>query len=158
MGPNYAGFGSRLGAFLIDIIVFALISAPASIPAQIFRSKSLEDCSTVNGSIEVVCGAKGVNTGYQALYWAFTLLALVLGAAVYGFWVGRGQTPGMRVAHVKIVDSSTGHPIGTGRAVGRYFARIISFIPCLLGFFWMLWDKNKQTWHDKMVRSYAIKV
>ena len=27
-----------------------------------------------------------------------------------------------------------------------------------LGFLWMVWDKNKQTWHDKAAGSYVIRV
>ncbi len=26
-----------------------------------------------------------------------------------------------------------------------------------LGYLWMLWDDDKQTWHDKMVRSIVVK-
>jgi uncharacterized RDD family membrane protein YckC len=28
----------------------------------------------------------------------------------------------------------------------------------LLGYFWMLWDNGKQTWHDKMARSFVVPV
>jgi uncharacterized RDD family membrane protein YckC len=59
---------------------------------------------------------------------------------------------------VSVVDVRTGTPIGVGRAIGRYFAKILSAIPCGLGYFWMLWDPNKQTWHDKIVGSYVVTV
>jgi uncharacterized RDD family membrane protein YckC len=26
-----------------------------------------------------------------------------------------------------------------------------------LGYFWMLWDDNDQTWHDKIVKSIVVK-
>ena len=67
-----------------------------------------------------------------------------------------GQTLGKRALSVRVVDAHTGAPSGVGRAIGRYFARIISAIPCFLGFLWMLWDPNKQTWHDKMVGSFVV--
>jgi uncharacterized RDD family membrane protein YckC len=52
----------------------------------------------------------------------------------------------------------TGGSIGFGRAVLRYFARIISIIPCCLGYFWMLWDKERQTWHDKLISDVVVPV
>ena len=29
-------------------------------------------------------------------------------------------------------------------------------IPLFLGYFWMLWDREKQTWHDKMAGSVVV--
>ena len=40
----------------------------------------------------------------------------------------------------------------------RYFGRWVSAIPCLLGYFWMLWDKEKQTWHDKFATDVVVPV
>ena len=31
-----------------------------------------------------------------------------------------------------------------------------SGIPCFLGYFWMLWDSEKQTWHDKMAITVVV--
>jgi uncharacterized RDD family membrane protein YckC len=58
--------------------------------------------------------------------------------------------------NIRVVDADNGGPIGYGRAVLRYFARILSAIPCLLGYFWMLWDKNSQTWHDKFTTDVVV--
>lgn len=57
-----------------------------------------------------------------------------------------------------MVDATTGGPIGAGRALGRYlFAAFISSNICLLGYLWNIWDKRKQTWHDKVVNSVVVK-
>ena len=55
-----------------------------------------------------------------------------------------------------MIDYRTGGPLGFGRAVLRYFARILSALPCLLGYFWMLWDKERQTWHDKLISDVVV--
>jgi uncharacterized RDD family membrane protein YckC len=88
------------------------------------------------------------------------IVGLALGVAYYGWLEGSpsGQTVGKRVMGIRVYDLRQGGPIGTGRAIGRYFARIVSAIPCLLGYFWMLWDKEKQTWHDKLVGSVVVPV
>jgi uncharacterized RDD family membrane protein YckC len=51
-----------------------------------------------------------------------------------------------------------GGPIGYGRGLLRYVGKITSSIPCLLGFLWMLWDREKQTWHDKIATTVVVPV
>jgi uncharacterized RDD family membrane protein YckC len=86
------------------------------------------------------------------------VIAIALGVAYYGWLEGgaSGQTVGKRVMKIRVYDFRVGGPIGTGRGIGRYFARIISAIPCLLGYWWMLWDKERQCWHDKLVGSVVV--
>ena len=67
-----------------------------------------------------------------------------------------GQTVGKKLLNIRVVDFDTGGPIGYGRAAIRYVGRILSAIPCLLGYFWMLWDKERQTWHDKLSTSVVV--
>jgi uncharacterized RDD family membrane protein YckC len=88
------------------------------------------------------------------------LVALALGVAYFGWLEGSnsGQTVGKRAMGIRVYDFRRGGPIGTGRAIGRYFARWLSAIPCLLGYFWMLWDGEKQTWHDKLVGDVVVPV
>lgn len=86
-----------------------------------------------------------------------TLAGIVAAILYYGLLEGRtGQSLGKRALGITVLDTRTGAPIGVGRAIGRYFAKILSTIPCLLGYLWMLWDPNKQTWHDKIVSSYVV--
>jgi uncharacterized RDD family membrane protein YckC len=93
-----------------------------------------------------------------ALKGAGYAIAIAVAVGYYGWLEGSpsGQTVGKRVMNIRVYDLRVGGPIGTGRAIGRYFARIISAIPCLLGYFWMLWDKERQCWHDKLVGSVVV--
>src|SRR5882672_8757079 len=56
----------------------------------------------------------------------------LLGLAYFVYLEGSpsGQTVGKKVMNIRVVDAETGGPIGYGRAVLRYFARILSFIAC----------------------------
>ena len=87
------------------------------------------------------------------------LLSFVGGLAYYIYLEGSpsGQTVGKRAMGIRVIAEGGG-PLGYGAATGRYFARILSGIPCGLGYFWMLWDDKKQTWHDKLVRSNVVTV
>jgi uncharacterized RDD family membrane protein YckC len=88
------------------------------------------------------------------------LFSLAFGIGYFGYLEGSasGQTIGKRVLNIRVVDLRSGGPIGFSRAVLRYFARILSTIPIFLGYFWMLWDAEKQTWHDKIARSVVVPV
>src|SRR4051812_32092180 len=87
-------------------------------------------------------------------------IGTLIGLAYYIYFEGSpsGQTVGKRVMGIRVIDFDTGGTIGYGRAAIRYFARILSAIPCLLGFFWMLWDPQSQTWHDKLAGSVVVPV
>ena len=59
---------------------------------------------------------------------------------------------------IRVVDlrDGTGAPIGYGRALGRALMSIVSGVVLLLGYLWMIWDSEKQTWHDKVVGSVVV--
>ena len=57
-----------------------------------------------------------------------------------------------------MVDFQTGAPIGYPRAFVRQIVKIISALVFFLGYFWMLWDKEKQCWHDKAANDVVVPV
>ena len=67
-----------------------------------------------------------------------------------------GQTVGKKAMGIRVIDFRTGGSIGYGRAFIRWIGRYVSAIACLLGYFWMLWDKEKQTWHDKFANAVVV--
>jgi uncharacterized RDD family membrane protein YckC len=85
-------------------------------------------------------------------------VAVVLGIAYYTYFEGSpsGQTVGKRALGIRVVDLDGGGPIGYMRALFRWLGRILSTIVFLLGYFWMLWDPEKQTWHDKIAGSVVV--
>lgn len=68
----------------------------------------------------------------------------------------RGQTIGKRALGIRVVSHAAGAPIGRVRAFIRYVGRYVSSI-LLLGYLWMLFDREKQTWHDKMAGSIVVR-
>jgi uncharacterized RDD family membrane protein YckC len=101
----------------------------------------------------IIGAAVGGGAGWQ-------LIELIIGVAYFASLEGgaTGQTVGKRICGVRVVDAETGQPgVGIGRAIGRYFGRILSGLVLLLGFLWMLWDPKKQTWHDKLARTIVVK-
>ena len=91
----------------------------------------------------------------DALAYALTILA---GFLYFGYFEGSasGQTLGKRALGIRVIDFNAGGPIGFPRGLLRYLGKILATIPIFLGFFWMLWDREKQTWHDKMAGSAVV--
>lgn len=85
-------------------------------------------------------------------------VGLAVGLGYYAYFEGSasGQTVGKKALNIRVIDFANGGPIDPGRALIRYLGRIASTIPCLLGYFWMLWDPQKQTWHDKIANTVVV--
>jgi uncharacterized RDD family membrane protein YckC len=123
-----AGFGRRLVGLLIDGILLNVLS-------------SLLIRLAIHGA-----GVYFVGLGLDAIY--FTLL---IGAS-------RGQTLGQMAMGIRVIDFNSGGPIGYGRAFIRWLVSLLSAAVFLLGYFWMLWDKEKQCWHDKAANDVVVPV
>jgi uncharacterized RDD family membrane protein YckC len=86
------------------------------------------------------------------------VIGIVFGVAYFVYFEGgpRGAGPGKRALGIRVVDLETGHPIGYPRAFVRYVGRIVSTIVFFLGYFWMLWDPQRQCWHDKFAHDVVV--
>ena len=91
---------------------------------------------------------------------AGSAVGIVIALAYYAYFEGSasGQTIGKKLVGIRVIDFNGGGSIGYGRAAVRYVASILSAIPLFLGYFWMLWDGEKQTWHDKLSTSVVVPV
>jgi uncharacterized RDD family membrane protein YckC len=131
MNPDYASWGARLGAYVIDGLIVNAALYVLNLVAE-------------GGAAVVLASLVG-------------LLGPVLYFALLEREEGGGQTLGKRVVGIRVVRDGAG-TVSTARAVGRYFARIVSTLPCLLGYFWPLWDAKSQTFHDKLADTIVVRV
>ena len=87
------------------------------------------------------------------------IIGTIVGAAycMY-FWVKQdGQTLGKKAMKIKVVRVD-GKQLDWMTAGLRYLGYIVSGIPLLLGYIWILFDGKKQGWHDKIASTYVVKV
>jgi uncharacterized RDD family membrane protein YckC len=86
------------------------------------------------------------------------LVSLFLHPAYFTYCEGRpaGQTIGKRLLGIRVIDSANGGPIGYRRAFVRYVGRLVSAFFFYAGYLWMLWDPEKQCWHDKFARDVVV--
>ena len=131
---NVAGFWIRVGAFLIDSIIIGIV-AGAFTGGEAITNPDIRNAQ--HSGIETI-----------ASFLFFTLL-----------WsnVGRGQTLGMRLLGLRVVDRE-GNTIGYGTAVLRYIGFFISCVALLLGVIWVAFDAYKQGWHDKIAGTYVVRI
>jgi uncharacterized RDD family membrane protein YckC len=73
-----------------------------------------------------------------------------------GFWVTRGQTPGMMVFKLKLVSATTGRSVSAGQGVLRLLALAGSILLLGLGAVWIAVDARKQGWHDKIAHTLVV--
>jgi uncharacterized RDD family membrane protein YckC len=86
------------------------------------------------------------------------ILSTLLGLAYFVYFEGgpTGQTLGKKALNIRVFDLRVGGPIGYGRALLRYLVKSFFSWILLLGYLWMLWDREKQTWHDKLVNCVVV--
>jgi len=131
-GPR-AGFWIRFGALLLDGLILGIPFA-----------------------ILVVIAAQ-ISSGLAVLVYVLWLVAYI---AYPIYYEGGPQcaTPGKKICGIKVIDMNGGGPIGYSRAFVRQIVKTVGAIPLFLGWFWMLWDKEKQCWHDKAATDVVVPV
>jgi uncharacterized RDD family membrane protein YckC len=112
--------------------------------------------SFLDGLIISVCSIVFVGVD-EGLFYVVNLLGQI---GYYTILEGgpRGQTVGKMALGIRVIDLARGGPIGYERAFIRWIGRFLSTIALLLGYFWMLWDREKQTWHDKLAGAVVVPV
>jgi len=82
----------------------------------------------------------------------------VLDWVYYAFMESSGSqaTIGKMVCGLKVADTS-GNRISFARATGRYFAKILSAIPFLLGFAMVGWTRQKRGLHDFIAGTVVLR-
>lgn len=73
------------------------------------------------------------------------------------FWAWQGTTLGGIVSGVRLIRTD-GSDVRIVDAIVRGLSSLLSFAALGIGLLWMLQDAERQTWHDKIAGTYAVKV
>ena len=75
-----------------------------------------------------------------------------------GYWIGlaKGTTPGHAILGMKFVKSNGDKPSFGTMFLREIIGKVISSLFFGLGFYWAIWDKDRQTWHDKIAGTYVL--
>lgn len=148
-GVEFAPHGARLVAYILDTIIIGfVVSAIVVIGAAVLWSGS-----TMEGNRIV-----SVSTGVAILATIIFVIAGVVGLLYFPFfWVGGGQTLGMRPFSLRVVRDSDGGPIGWGTALLRLIGLWIAGLVFYLGYIWIFIDKRRRGWQDLIAGTVVVK-
>lgn len=155
---EYAGFGDRFFAMLADSIIFSLLAVAIFYSYSFFVQVNIPtwDANLFTLPQLNTTFPPFINNHIQALF-SIEIRDIISLILTVIFWKYFGATLGKMSCSIKIVDAKTGNSPSTLRFIIRYFSYLISALPLLLGFIWAIFDKRKQTWHDKLAGTIVIK-
>ena len=130
---KYAGFGIRFLACLIDMVILG----------------------AVLGMLRRVLFFPPFGRPYGQYLWGnFNLLASALYSIL--LWVNwNGQTIGKKAMKIKVVGKER-KALDYKTAIIRFIGYLVSGVVFCLGYFWVIWDDEKQGWHDKIAGTYVV--
>ena len=82
---------------------------------------------------------------------------LVVGFYFVLFWSTVGQTPGMRLMGVRVMDEAGRHP-GVWRSTVRLIGLVLCIIPLCAGFIPVLFDNRRRGVLDMLARTVVVYV
>jgi len=138
-GSENAGFGIRLGAYLLDSMILGVI---VMLPAGFI--------------IKIVAGkAPGLLLPLSILI--FLLVMAVSVAYLVIPWAGSGATPGKKILHLQITRDDGPAPLGYGKALLRILGYAISSLILGIGFLMALFTPDKKALHDMIAGTRVIR-
>ena len=132
--PRPQAIARRLAAWLIDFGLGLAVAFLVAISAERVGSET-----DAGGAIQAI-GA---------------LLLMGMGFAWITLWAYR-QTPGMKLMKLRMIGPDGRCP-GWGRALLRWVAQTGSINCLFVGYLWMFWDPDQQTWHDRASGIRVVK-
>jgi uncharacterized RDD family membrane protein YckC len=135
---SYAGLATRTAAFTLDLVLVALTFVTGAAFAALITSL----------------------VGHLRPVWLVDLLAgiawvVLSGTYFVAFWSAVGQTPGMRLLGVRVLDPA-GRPPGLGRSLARLVGLVVAAVPCFLGFLPILFDNRRRGLQDFIAGTVVV--
>ena len=143
----YASFLSRFMAFTTDLF---MIGIPISIFAMIFIGyENVNSAGAMDVFLETQKAKDNAPTPIASI------AQLLLSALVYIlFWHKKMQTPGKKMAGIKVVDKHTLQSASYLKLTIRFFSYFISFL--FFGYLFIFFDKQKRGLHDIFAGTVVI--
>lgn len=138
---NYARFGTRFAAYLLDVIVLFAFNFSMGLIMGLSTSQAIGTAPR----------------GTLALQLVLMAFQLVVGICYEALMVGKyGATLGKMAVKIKVVTADGGR-VSYARAFGRYFAKMLSGFTCLIGFIIAAFDNpQKRALHDHICNTRVV--
>ena len=134
---RYAGFWVRVWASVVDILISLLVVVPIIALAGQGWANAYNDTAAAGIVLVAYC---------------------MVGWLYFALFESRGwqATPGKRLLGLRVSDLA-GHRLSFGRASGRYFSKLLSFLIICIGFIMVGLTDKKQGLHDKIADTLVLR-
>lgn len=139
----------RIGAFLLDYIPISLLVAMFYYLFLDFGP--IVDDYLIDSSDFYTKMAFWEQLGF--IQWTTLLVWIMYGVMMESS--ERQATFGKEYMQLQVVDKEGGR-LSFGKAAARNGSKILSQMLYGLGFLWSFWDSDRQTWHDKIAKTYVV--
>jgi uncharacterized RDD family membrane protein YckC len=141
---NYAGFWTRFAAVFLDGILLGVFNM------------------LLNFGFFGVASAFGPQLGGRApagppaAFFLVFFLEMAVALSYETVLIGKyGATLGKMACKIKVVTPDGGR-VSYPRSLGRYFAKLISYMICLIGYIMAGFDDQKRALHDRMCNTRVV--
>jgi len=134
---NYAGIGTRFAAVFLDGIILWVVNTVINLAAG--------------------AGFAGAQPMQVPALWLLLLFVQVAIALTYEVvMIGKfGATLGKMACKIRVVTPDGGR-VSYLRALGRYFAKMLSGLMCLVGYIIAFFDDEKRALHDRICNTRVV--
>jgi uncharacterized RDD family membrane protein YckC len=109
-------------------------------------------------SIRWLISITGSLSGPQVVIVLVSCFALVAYSIAFFSALSQGATPGKWILGIRAIDKRNGEAPGLGRMLVReIIGKFVSELFFGLGFFWAIWDRDSQAWHDKLAGTVVVR-
>lgn len=155
---EYAGFFRRFGGYIVDSIIFSIITGIASQIIGALMGASITQVVMNSGfgpgSTEI---PPELISSFGDLFFVALIVNFVLAWLYFALFESSGMqaTPGKRLLGMKVTDMD-GEQISFGTATGRFLGKIISGAILLIGYLMAAFTAKKQALHDLIAGTVVV--
>ena len=148
------GLLRRLAAMTYDsLLVFSLMFAATALYQFVARWILGTTSTSAVATGDVITELQPVAAGP----WFTLYLLLVMYAFFAWFWHYSGQTLGMQAWRLRIDDVDEGR-ISYRQTLLRFAGAWVSALCLGMGYLWVLFDRDKCSWHDRLSHSRVVQI
>jgi uncharacterized RDD family membrane protein YckC len=137
---QYARILARFAAVFLDGILLGIVNYTIGFVVGLIFLQAIRSQSSAMIAVQVVV----------------FFINIAVAMTYEGVLIGKyGATVGKMACKIKVVTADGG-PVGYGRAFGRYFAKMLSSLTCLIGYIIAIFDSQKRALHDHICNTRVV--
>jgi uncharacterized RDD family membrane protein YckC len=148
-----AGFFIRSVAMIIDCLFVVMLDVGLLLGTAVLIGKT-------TGIVDMILTSRGLEflTALMPLVKSAAVIVAVVPPLYFiAMTTFFGQTIGKMIAGIRVVRSD-GRPVSLPISTLRFLAYVPSGLLLFAGFLWIIWDDERQGWHDMISDTFVIRL